>query len=63
MRTNLTADTYRRFFSTKDCFVEKNVTFGMSSGSKGDYIDIWMIKVKVPMKRNFLFFHIKERKK
>ena len=39
------------------------MTFGMFSGDKGDYIDVWMIKVKVPMKRNFLFFHMKESKK
>ena len=52
-----------KIFSTKDCFVEKIVTFGMCSGDKGDYIDVWMIKVKVPTKRSFLFFHMKERKK
>ena len=63
MRTNLTADTYRRSFSTKDCFLERIVTFGIFSGDKGDYIDVWMIKVKVPMKRNFLFFHMKESEK
>ena len=39
------------------------MTFGMFSGDKGDYIDVWMIKVKVPMKQNFLFFHMKESKK
>ena len=56
MRTNLTADTYRRFFPTKDCFVERIVTSGMFSWDKGDYIDVWMIKVKVPMKRTQIFY-------
>ena len=52
-----------KIFFNKRLLCGKKCDFGMFSGGKGDYIDVWMIKVKVPMKRNFLFFHMKERKK
>ena len=48
MRTNLIADTYRRFFPTKNHFiVEKLWLFGLFSGDKGDNIDMWMIKIMI----------------
>ena len=33
------------FFNNNLCFVEKIVFFGQISGDKGDYIDVWMIKI------------------
>ena len=43
MRTNLTADTYRRLFQQQ--FLWKKLwPFGLFSGDKGDYIDVMIIK-------------------
>ena len=48
MRTNLTADTYRRLCPAKNCFiVEKLWLFGLFSGGKVDNIDVWMIKITI----------------
>ena len=47
MRTNLTADTNRRFFNKKIFIVEKLWLFGLFSGDKGDNIDMWMIKITI----------------
>ena len=47
MRTNLTADTYRRFFQQKLLHCGKIVAFGLFSGDKGDNTDMWMIKITV----------------
>ena len=48
MRTNLTADTFGRFFRQKNCFiVEKLWLFGLFSGDKGDNIDTWIIKITI----------------
>ena len=48
MRTNLTTDTYRRFFQHKTVSLWKNCgIFRLSSGDKGDNIDMWMIKITI----------------
>ena len=48
MRTNLTAVTFRRFFSTTNFFImEKLWLSGMFSGDKGDNIDMRMIKITI----------------
>ena len=48
MGTNLTADTYRKLFSTKNFFIVKKLClFGLFSGDKGDNIDMWMIKITI----------------
>ena len=40
------ADTYRRLFQQQRfVFVEKIVAFGLFYGDKGDYINVWMIKI------------------
>ena len=52
MRTNLTADTYRRLFQQKLCFFNggrggESWPFGPFSGDRGDYSDVWMIKIMI----------------
>ena len=48
MRTNLTADTYQRFFPTKKPFhCGKIGLFRLFSADKGDNIDMWMIKITI----------------
>ena len=48
MRTNLTADTYRRFFQQKTSSLWKNCGFfGLFSGDEGDNTDMWMIKITI----------------
>ena len=48
VRTNLTADTYRRLSQQKTMFFwEKIVAFLLFSGDKGDCSDVWMIKIKI----------------
>ena len=48
LRTNQTADTYLKVFSTKSfLIVEKFWLFGLNSGDKGDNIDMWMIKITI----------------
>ena len=49
MGTNLTADTYRRFFSNKKPFHCGKIVafFGPFPGDKGDNIDMWMIKITI----------------
>ena len=45
MKTNLTADNYRKFIQQKNfLIVEKLWLFGLFSGDKGDTIDMWTIK-------------------
>ena len=39
MRTNLSAGTFEGYV-----FMEKVVDFGLFSGGKDDYIDVWMMK-------------------
>ena len=45
VRTNQTASTQQGLFQQKQCFCGKIVAFGLVSGDKGDYIDMWMIKI------------------
>ena len=46
MRTNLTADSYGRFFQQQNLLnVEKLWLFGLFSEDKGDNIDMRMIKI------------------
>ena len=47
MRTDLTADTYRRFFKKELRHCGKLWFFGLFSGDKGDNIDMWMIKIMI----------------
>ena len=42
MRTNLKADTYRRFFQPNLLIVKKLWLFGLFSGDKGDNIDMYV---------------------
>ena len=49
MRTNLTADTYRRVYK-KAMFLQKDmVAFGLLSGDKSDNIDVhvWMFQITI----------------
>ena len=45
VRTKLRANTYPRFFNF--VFLEKIVAFLLFAGEKGDYIDVWMIKIMI----------------
>ena len=48
MRTNLTADTYRRLDTAKTCVsVKKLCLFGLFGEDKGNYIDEWVIKIAI----------------
>ena len=49
MRTKLTADTYRSLYQQNhSMFLQKSLwLFGLFSGDKGDYIDVWMIKITI----------------
>ena len=53
LRTNLTADiTYRRLLRTKNFFIVEKLWFlGLNYGDKGDYIDVWMIKITIKAKQ------------
>ena len=49
LKTNLTEeDTYRRLFKRKALYWWKKLwLFGLFSGGKGDYIDVWMITIMI----------------
>ena len=47
MRTNITADTYRRFFQQKLLHCEKIVAFWTVFWDKGGNTDMWMIKITI----------------
>ena len=55
VRTNLTADTYRRLFQQKNyVFMEKIVAFLLFPWDKGDYVDVWMIKIMIEINQIYM---------
>ena len=55
VRTNLTADTYRRLFQQKTMFLWKKMwLFLLFPWDKGDYVDVWMIKIMIEINQIYM---------
>ena len=55
VRTNLTADTYQRLFQQKTMFLWKKLwLFLLFPWDKGDYVDVWMIKIMIEINQIYM---------
>ena len=54
VRTNLTADTYQRLFQQKLFLWKKLWLFLLFPWDKGDYVDVWMIKIMIEINQIYM---------